>query len=406
MAGDFNHSPSRRFFWRGRGRRRGAVLIGYCILMTALIGIASLAVDLGHVELVKTQLQTAADAAALAGAAALAAGDSPTQIASACNSAVQTAALNSIDNQPVVLLGTDVQVGNWDTTQTPSFSVSRSPGNAVRITACRQASRGTAVALTLAATIGVKSCDTSATAIAAVRSPMSSYGIVGISHVNFSSLGVLARIQGDVVSDGDINIGNPLGLLVSVTGNAQSFSGYVSHGGLAQIAGSTAGLQSALNFPPVVLPASNNNTNISSYLDSQNNFIAIGLATIPAGTYVVHDLNILADVDLNLQGPVTFYVTGAFNLAASVNLLGNTNDSPSNFNVNVLQGGTVNFLANILVPIEMNLYAPQSAINIAVGVNNYTGELIGQKLDIALPVLGSFTEVKPKQTAQGVSLVQ
>lgn len=121
---------------------------------------------------------------------------------------------------------------------------------------------------------------------------------------------------------------------------------------------------------------------------------------------MVHDLNVLADVDMDLQGPVHFYVTGSFNLAASINLLGNTNSSPSNFNVNVAKGGSVNFLANLLVPIRMNLYAPQSAINIAVGVNNYTGELIGQTLDVSLPVLGSFTEVKPAPTAQTVSIMQ
>jgi Flp pilus assembly protein TadG len=387
-------------------KRRGAVLISYCLILVVLIGITSLGVDLGHAQLVKTQLQIAADAAARAGADQLANGSGSTQVANAIAAAISTAAMNQTDNQPIVLLSTDVQVGNWDTTKSPKFSTSRSPANAVQVTACRQAVRGNAVGLVFASILGVQSCDVTTSSIAAVLPPISNYGIAGINHVNFASLGVVAQIKGDVASDGDISIGNPSGLLVSVTGNAQSYFGYVSHGCMAQIGGSTTALQNSLNYPAVILPTTNNNANISSYLDSQSNFIATGVAVIPAGTYVVHDLDLIAGVSVNLQGAVTFYVTGAFNMAASVNLLGITNTSPSNFNVNVANGGTVNFLASILTPLQMNLYAPQSAINITVGINSYTGELIGASLDINLPVLGTFTEVKPASVPATISSVQ
>jgi Flp pilus assembly protein TadG len=386
--------------------RRGSVLLYSCFLVVALTAIASLGVDYGHVQLVKTELQICVDASARAGVAQLSSNPDGIQISNASTATIAMGLLNPVDNQPQQLLSTDVEVGNWDSTQTPAFSVSRSPANAVRVTGHRTAARGDPVQLILGAVIGAFSCDVNASAVAAVAAPMSNYGIVGIDHLNFSSLGVLARVNGDVASNGDINIGNPLGLLVSVTGNATSYSGYVTHGALAGIGGSQKPLSSSLNYPPVLVPGSNDNANISGFLDNNGNFDAVGIARVPSGTYVVHDLNVLADLDLDLEGPVTFYVTGSFNVAAAVNLLGNPNSSPSNFNVMVADGGSVNFLASILTPLKMNLYAPQSAINISVGVNAYTGELIGKTLDVNLPVLGSFTEVKPTPGAQVISLVQ
>ena len=43
----------------------------------------------------------------------------------------------------------------------------------------------------------------------------------------------------------------------------------------------------------------------------------------------------------------------------------------------------------------MVIYAPSSPITIAVGVNRFTGTLVGKTLDVSLPVLGRFVEVKP-----------
>src|SRR3954470_1608700 len=55
-------------------RRTGAVLIYTTIMMTAFVAMVSLGVEWGHVQVVKTELQATADAAARAGAAALAVG--------------------------------------------------------------------------------------------------------------------------------------------------------------------------------------------------------------------------------------------------------------------------------------------------------------------------------------------
>ena len=57
--------------WRRRGNERGAVVALVAILLPLMMGIAALAIDVGSWYLTQGQLQAAADAAALAGAADL-----------------------------------------------------------------------------------------------------------------------------------------------------------------------------------------------------------------------------------------------------------------------------------------------------------------------------------------------
>ncbi len=45
-------------------RRRGSILLYVIVMMTALLGICTLAVDYGHVQLVKSEMQRTADATA------------------------------------------------------------------------------------------------------------------------------------------------------------------------------------------------------------------------------------------------------------------------------------------------------------------------------------------------------
>src|SRR5439155_18755865 len=49
-------------------RRRGAIVPLFTILLIPLMGMLAFSIDLGYIALVATDLQTAADAAALAGA--------------------------------------------------------------------------------------------------------------------------------------------------------------------------------------------------------------------------------------------------------------------------------------------------------------------------------------------------
>ena len=154
------------------------------------------------------------------------------------------------------------------------------------------------------------------------------------------------------------------------------------------------------------VPTSDNDAAVAHYLNGCNDFTSVVGTTIPAGTYVVHDLNFVAGAAVNVAGPVTFYVTGGLDLAAGVNLLGDTNNDPHNFTVNVVSGGRVNLLAPLLVPVAMILYAPQSDIVVAVGVVQYTGMVTGRTLIVAVPALSRFVEVEPAAKPPTVTLNQ
>jgi Flp pilus assembly protein TadG len=371
-------------------------------MLVALMAITSLAVDFGHVEMAKTEIQRAADAAARAAAYQLSGGAS--QESAALTAASVIAAYNTSDNIPLVVTSSDVVFGNWDSTQTPNFSSSRNPINAVTVTVNRDGVENPAVPLMFTSMLGISSCCVRSSATASVEPPMSSYGIVGINSASFAAVGVVAKIKGNLVSNGSIYVGCPIGIDVSVSGNVQSYGGSVSVGVGPSIGGVTSSLSKSLYYPPAQTPTSNDNALISQYLNGFNDFTGVGVFNLPAGVYVVHDLNLVAGVVVNLQGPVTFYVAGSFNYAAGVNLLGSTNTDPSNFTVKILDGGTVVFLANVLTPIAMNLYAPQSDVAIAVTVTSFKGMIVGKTLTIAVPALSVFTEVAPTDQPPTVTM--
>ncbi|MCE5264195.1 MAG: pilus assembly protein TadG-related protein, partial [Deltaproteobacteria bacterium] len=58
-------------FITGRRRQSGAAAILVAFLMIVFLGIAALALDIGYLYVVRTELQNAADASALAGAGRL-----------------------------------------------------------------------------------------------------------------------------------------------------------------------------------------------------------------------------------------------------------------------------------------------------------------------------------------------
>src|SRR5829696_4225312 len=93
-----------------RRRRAGMMLVWGIIAFTALMAFVSLAVDLGRVQLTRTELQQAADAAARHAAAGFAGGVSAAQ-----DNALAAAAENRAAGAAVVLVrDEDVEFGGWD----------------------------------------------------------------------------------------------------------------------------------------------------------------------------------------------------------------------------------------------------------------------------------------------------
>src|SRR5438128_1364790 len=125
-------------------RNRGVSSIYAMVVMTAMIALSSLAVDYGRVQLTKTELRCAADAASRYGLAGVGSGVTNPQ-----DRAIAAASDNKADGSPVVLdRDLDIEFGSWDTT-TRTFTVlsgtDRDSADAMRVTARRIASRGSAV---------------------------------------------------------------------------------------------------------------------------------------------------------------------------------------------------------------------------------------------------------------------
>src|SRR5437588_8390759 len=88
--------------------RRGIAAVYSILMLVALCGLVSMGVDLGRVQVAKTELRAAADAAARAGVAGLA-----TSVSQAQSDAVATAAANNCDGSAVVLDSTlDIEFGS------------------------------------------------------------------------------------------------------------------------------------------------------------------------------------------------------------------------------------------------------------------------------------------------------
>ena len=115
-----------------RRKRRGATLVLICLLMIVVVGMTALAVDLGRMYLVRSQLQSAVDAGALA--ATLQLRQDPNDIDAAVAKANEFIQYNRVGW--LVTVPDDaitVETGNWD----PDTNVFSDVGdvNAVRVSA-------------------------------------------------------------------------------------------------------------------------------------------------------------------------------------------------------------------------------------------------------------------------------
>jgi hypothetical protein len=140
-------------------------MIYLVVAMGLMMGFCSIAVDFGHMQVVKNELHFAADAAAQYGAVGL-----PNGTPAAIANAITAAADNTVDGSPMVILPTDVLIGNWNGS---NFSTSRTPLNAVQVTCAHTAARGTATRLLFASALGKPYCDATCTAVAQVTTSTS-----------------------------------------------------------------------------------------------------------------------------------------------------------------------------------------------------------------------------------------
>jgi Flp pilus assembly protein TadG len=100
-------------------RRRGVAMLTVLVALVALIGASALAIDGGMLWAARTQMQNAADAAALAGAQNLIDNSNPAApvvtLSASEAAAIDQASRNSaVSTSSVNLLSSDISFGNWD----------------------------------------------------------------------------------------------------------------------------------------------------------------------------------------------------------------------------------------------------------------------------------------------------
>ncbi len=146
---------------RKKPRRRGAALVLGAFMIIFLLGMAALAVDLGYLFLVRTQLQVAADSGAMAGAARLA--ESKAEVV---GTAQAFADRHVAGGRNVQLQPGDVEFGRWDF-RTRTFDPAAGRANAIRVTTRRDATSGGEARLFFARVFGFDRHAVSAFAVAA-----------------------------------------------------------------------------------------------------------------------------------------------------------------------------------------------------------------------------------------------
>ncbi len=140
-------------------RRNGSVLVLVAVLLPALLGLAAFAFDIGHIAFIRSRLQAAADAAALAGAEELPNGVSAL-------SAAQTIGGLNLPEKDSIVASNDVEFGNWSENDQTFTTSPAAVANAVRVTAELSDQNGNPLPLFFGSFVGVSQTNVSASAIA------------------------------------------------------------------------------------------------------------------------------------------------------------------------------------------------------------------------------------------------
>lgn len=151
----------------GNLRRSGTMMVMSAALLVGVFAFLAFSIDVGYISLVKAQLQTATDAAALAAAQELK--ENPQGgTAAAIQAAQETAAANSINGSPLALDPADFTFGRWDAESRTLVDVSGTglKPTTVQISGQLSAARGSSITLFFAPIIGSGSAELQTSAIA------------------------------------------------------------------------------------------------------------------------------------------------------------------------------------------------------------------------------------------------
>jgi Flp pilus assembly protein TadG len=340
----------------------------------------AMAVDLGRVQSVKNDLETAADAAARAGAGALAQGTTAAQ-----NAAVQIAGYNTADGQPVTLnASTDIVFGRWDPTATPKFKVlsgaQQANANAIQVTAARLGASG--VQLTWGRLMGMNTCNARATAIACSTGSSGQASLIGLNSITVSGTAytdsydatkgaynaATAKKNGSIASNGDIALQNT----AKVNGDVRCGIGKkTTIAGTATVTGLNAPMASQATYPSVTMP--------SSYTDLGDVNMSSGTVYLSGGTYLIHNLTLSGTSHIIYTGPATLYIQNSYNIS---------------------QSATIDTYQNLPINRKLN-FLPTCTTATWTGTNDCVGELYAPDTDFSI---SGSVDLYGRVTAKSITL--
>jgi Flp pilus assembly protein TadG len=294
-------------------RQRGISLLYTIVILLVMLGFASFGVDVGRVQLAKTEARRAADSAAHAAASAL-----YSSVSAAQNAAVEYAGSNEVDGQPVTLnLAEDVEFGLWDSA-TREFTVltgdARPHANAVRVNVRRTAARGNPIPMVFAKLIGMSTCDVRASAIAAnqTRRMLQLVGLDDVKVQNNFFGGTYSSLERTTPTHETAGNG------ASVASNTSIWAKMNEKISTA-IIGPEGESNLDLESDPYQLP-----TDISvpmpTWTTAGNDMTVATNKTLSGGTHYIRDLTIKHGSTLSFSGPATVYISGTVTLDGDVTI--------------------------------------------------------------------------------------
>lgn len=313
-------NPAARDPRGGRAHGRGGSALAYVIVsMVAMLAFASLAVDMGHVYVVRSELRLAADAAARFGVTGLKSG-----VAAAQAYAVDAANDNKSDGEPVVIdPATDVEFARWDKqrrTYTPLTGSDRASANALRVTARRTAATGRAVPLLFARVLGKTSHDVEVSAVAYIEPPEPA-GIIGYTGITLQNNTFIGGYNSATNRNPTSATANSVGNLASngtiLGGINNQLTGAVLLGPSSpNVIGISVGGVTTHLTEPLVPPADPPWNPVINPGGIPQSYAVGGNVVLPGGRYTFTSLTV--NGSLSFSGPATLTVNGPIMVAGSL----------------------------------------------------------------------------------------
>lgn len=331
---------------------RGSTLVYAMIAIVPLIGIMSLGVDYGRVQMAKTELQRCADAAARAGASGL--GISTTE---ARNRAAEYCSLNPVDGVTITLNpNTDIVFGSFNSdtrTFTALAPADYAQANAIQVNLRRTGAN--ALPLLFAPIIGKNTCEISASSITSIDGG-DAPAYIGLSLTRMYNSTRFDGYNSAVGSYGGSNIrtdqtiygANNLLLDGSAYVNGKAKygpTGTLSKDSSATVTGGITRNTEQITKPPVSLgnvATVNDNASINAYLSGGSKTeLILGQnvnRTLPGGTYYLTKLDLDDNSTLRFTSSTTIYLNGSGKIQGR---MGHTSWRPSYLKLNVANGNNV-----------------------------------------------------------------